>query len=418
MKKRKLLSEFILLLLFIVCSMTTVMAKESDKVSGKCGENVYWTYDREKHEMTIDGHGDMYAYDQIYSRKYERCIVKTKVLKIGKNVEKVPEDAFTFLRVENKVYVEVHGDMEKFERCTLSHATKIKLYGNADTLAASVREGYVKKIVKAKGNKKIKIKNKMVLSPDGKELYLYYGKEKDLKIPDNITRIRENAVVYPRLRKVTLGKKVREIDDAAFLGCYNLEELQSNKKLRSIGTAAFEGTDLKKITLPDKIKIGMGAFRDTKIKSVILSHKAEVGIMAFPEKTEIIPKEGIGGVQMSLGEAFYDDRDGDGIERIVLRWPEVRGADGYEIKLIQGDRVQELTCKKNRKTIRNTNFSFDDEFFVYYREGGYGIEYRPEPGSENPVSVRIRAYKKTKNGKKYGKWSILQVLQRYASSEA
>lgn len=74
------------------------------------------------------------------------------------------------------------------------------------------------------------------------------------------------------LESIDLGSDVTSIDNYAFQGCTNLNELIiDGENLITIGNYAFEGVPMKTLTLPDSVEdIGYGAFFDTGIEAFVV----------------------------------------------------------------------------------------------------------------------------------------------------
>ena len=68
---------------------------------------------------------------------------------------------------------------------------------------------------------------------DGEEVLLlgYLGSEKDIVIPEGVTRIAKYAFNEDDIVSVTLPESLTEIGDSAFSGCYNLKEVYNNSAL-------------------------------------------------------------------------------------------------------------------------------------------------------------------------------------------
>ena len=67
----------------------------------------------------------------------------------------------------------------------------------------------------AKGNKKYKVQDKLLLSKNGKELYAYVGCNRNLKVPEGVKRIRQNALAGTNAVSIYLPKTIDIIDSRA-----------------------------------------------------------------------------------------------------------------------------------------------------------------------------------------------------------
>ena len=85
-------------------------------------------------------------------------------------------------------------------------------------------------------------------------------------IPDNAFR------EYKEIIRISLGENVNEIGEAAFFRCENLEEVEWNPMLKTIGICAFYESGLQTLHLPDGVeRIERSAFNECKkLQSVFL----------------------------------------------------------------------------------------------------------------------------------------------------
>ena len=169
-------------------------------------------------------------------------------------------------------------------------------------------------------------KNDLLLSKDGKEVYMSFNESTDITIPDGVEKLYSlggynfynvknvnlpdtlkylggrwssiTKVTLPngleeigyeafdnsKLTKIVIPDSVKEIGGHAFCGS-NLKTVKFGKNLTVIGNGAFRSCyNLKSVTIPKKVKeIGMSAFRDCKnLKSITISKKVEnIGSSAF-----------------------------------------------------------------------------------------------------------------------------------------
>ena len=61
----------------------------------------------------------------------------------------------------------------------------------------------------------------------------------ETKIPNTITEIGSDAFAYSAIRRITIPKSVKYIDNCAFYGCKYLEEINMNNGVTTISYGAF-----------------------------------------------------------------------------------------------------------------------------------------------------------------------------------
>ena len=99
------------------------------------------------------------------------------------------------------------------------------------------------------------LKNITVLKSDyftpHEQVYLL----KHLELPDNITKIAENAFTNSCLESIIIPDSVTKIGDRAFSHCRQLKSIRLPKYLKKIGVAVFDHTALESIEFPPNIKL-------------------------------------------------------------------------------------------------------------------------------------------------------------------
>lgn len=104
----------------------------------------------------------------------------------------------------------------------------------------------------------------VVYNADRDEIRLYAGNAEEFVIPDGVTKIYYNAFrSNTTLKKVTIPKSVRYIEDAAFAFCTNLAQviIPDDAELLQIGFRAFAFSGLKEISIPASVtKLGAHSY--------------------------------------------------------------------------------------------------------------------------------------------------------------
>lgn len=176
--------------------------------SGKCGENVHWSF--KDGILTISGNGDMYSFKYDYSppwKKFE-SIIETVVIEQG-----------------------------------ISNIGNYAFYNYFDNL------------------KTVMLPNSVVNI--GKSAFCGCKSLETIALPDSITNIGMDAFLGCRsLETITLPNGVTSIENGTFQGCSNLKTIILPSGITSVGADAFYGcSNLGTIVLPNSItSIGSWAF--------------------------------------------------------------------------------------------------------------------------------------------------------------
>ena len=130
------------------------------------------------------------------------------------------------------------------------------------------------------------VQNGLLLSHDGKTLYLCIGDEsRDVESPEGVERIEPGAFKgHGRLRNVVIPESVVRIGDEAFARCPELREAILPEGLSILPTRTFyECRKLATAFLPDRIQtVGKQAFAGcTSLAKVSLSRTAKIEPWAF-----------------------------------------------------------------------------------------------------------------------------------------
>jgi len=82
----------------------------------------------------------------------------------------------------------------------------------------------------------------------------YKGSEKEVIVPEGVTKIDDEAFLGKKIKSVVLPDSLTDIGLCAFEYCEKLESIHLPKNLDCIGYAAFEGcTSLTSIVIPDSV---------------------------------------------------------------------------------------------------------------------------------------------------------------------
>lgn len=390
----------------------SVYAQEQKNIStGKCGDNVIYTYDKDTKTVTVSGSGEMwddiklssalkgaehiviengvtsigsFSFDYLYEAKSVKIADSVKTIKkyaLG-DIEGEVEIPASVTKVEEYAIgakkIIVKGDLKGYEYCAFGglYTDEIVLYGSAEDLGkASVNcggEGLTVTI--AQENSKCTLKNGCILSKNGKTLYYYISNNSKVVIPDSVETICDCAFFGMDISEVTLGKKVKEIGISAFEYA-NLQKVNFNKALKKIGDRAFNNTELKKVSLKGKVAIGNDVFSTSAV---------------------ITNKKGIKQSQTTITNSVVDNN------KYNITFSKVTDAKGYQVNIKAG--------KKTYKYFTATN-SYKKGVVKAVTKYYNTLDSDEEKmDMKTAVTVTVRPYKIVKGKKVYGKWSKKSVV--------
>ena len=195
---------------------------ETQEVSGDCGENVTWRYDRESRTLTISGSGAMADYDK------SNTLAPWLHTKLNQNG--------------------VNWGKTKFHIRSLVIESGVTNIGSYAFLNCYDLEN---------------VTISETVTHIGEGAFNSCGSLTAITIPNGVTEIGNKAFESCGLTELTLADSVTSIGDYAFRYC-NLKKVEFSKGLTSIGEGAFRmNYGLKSITLPTGVtNIGYEAFFD------------------------------------------------------------------------------------------------------------------------------------------------------------
>lgn len=218
---KKVISLFLVILTIMSISATAVYA-ETSAVTGKCGENITYTYDEKTKTLSVEGTGKMYDYlnyVQIYSylhgKKYSKEYpVQPEPLRTAEHI--VISDGITYIGRN------AFGSQGVGRTVTVEIGKDVKIIGEEAFYKCNITE---------------------------------------IVIPDSVTEIGERAFQYSDIEKLTLGLSVKTIGNEAF-SVNNLKSIIIPDSVVNIGDYAFYGNDfLEYVELGKSVKtVGKLAF--------------------------------------------------------------------------------------------------------------------------------------------------------------
>jgi len=204
----------------------------------------------------------------VFANSYKKLIV-------GKNV--FGGTALESLRFPNGTY--------ELKDCAAGTVAEIYIPASVKKIGAGVVNHKTKKVTIDKKNKKFKMKDGILYSYNGKTLIGASAKvKKNVKVPKAVTKIGKMAFAGTNVKTVTLTNKIKTIPKGAFYKCKKLTSVKNTENVREIEYGAFARCyKLKDIgALPNLAEIERAAFwNDSKLTLHLSKNVATIDDYAF-----------------------------------------------------------------------------------------------------------------------------------------
>ncbi len=164
----------------------------------------------------------------------------------------------------------------ELKECAAGTVAEIYIPASVKKIGAGVVNYKTKKVTIDKKNKKFKMKDGILYSYNGKTLIGASAKvKKNIKIPKAVTKIGQMAFAGTNVKTVTLNDKIKTIPKGAFYECEKLTSVKLTKNVRKVEYGAFARCyKLKDIgALPNLAEIERAAFWDDSKLTLHLSKK-------------------------------------------------------------------------------------------------------------------------------------------------
>ena len=304
-----LLMSFVMLFSIISSVNLSAYAEES-ATSGKCGYNVYWSYDEGSKTLTISGTGAMYDYNNVYygyslnmltvkieagvttigNEAFLNCSSLTSVT-IPNSVTTIGLRAFdgcrslTSVTIPNSVTtirecafdscysltsVKIGNSVTTIGNCAFRYCnslTSVTIPNSVTTIGEGAFDGCrsLTSIDVASGNLNYSSKDGVLFDKNKSKLIQYPqdNQRTEYTISNSVTTILSHAFSHcSSLTSVTIPDSVTTIGKYAFSDCSGLTSVTIGNSVTTIGGHAFSGcSGLTSVTIPNSVTtIGEYAF--------------------------------------------------------------------------------------------------------------------------------------------------------------
>ena len=259
-----LLMSFVMLL--SVTAGVDLSAYAADATSGKCGDNVYSSYDEGSKTLTISGTGVMYDFDDSSEAPWYGYSEDILTVKISSGVTTIGD--FAFYDCNSLTSVTIPDSVTTigvFAFYDCNSLTSVKIPDSVTTIGNCAFSG-CSSLTSVKISKSVKI------------------------IEDHAFGGCSN------LTSVTIPNSVTTIEEGAFGGCSSLTSVTICNSVKTIGLSAFGGcSSLTRVTIPNSVTtIGYHAFGDCSsltsidVASGNLNYSSGDGVLFDKNKSTLI----------------------------------------------------------------------------------------------------------------------------------
>ncbi len=311
----------ILLFAGLFISAAQIQAKDDDK--GKCGQDVYWSYDWKSATLTVSGKGEMLScgwmenediYETMEKAVIEEgvtsichsafspvnaendCNFLEKGIKLPSTLRSIGDEAFAHSGLQEMV---IPAGLEEMGSGVFKDCSFITTVNFPDHLTRIEKETFAD----CRGLEKLTIPSSVTYIGEG--AFAYCDALQTVTLPDSVKEMGKRVFrrcdslqtvkwggaekIPPEtfydcreLKTVELPEGLLEIQDNAFRYCGKLEKPAVPGSVRSIGKGAFSYcVSIKELTLPESVMaLGEGAFEKC----------AGLKKIGLPNKLTVIPK--------------------------------------------------------------------------------------------------------------------------------
>ena len=367
---KKVLSLLLsLTMLLSIVSIVDFSAYADTLTTGKCGDNVTYSFDTSTGMLKISGTGKMtdYSYHN-YSPFYQNTNIESVSIEDG--VTSIGD--FAFCHCKSLTNVTIGNSVTSIGECAFLRCASLISITIPNSVTSIENEAFedctsLKSIEVSGNNKNYSSLDGVLFNKDKSKLITYPAGKADSEyaIPNSVTSIDYYAFnSCTSLTSITIPNSVTGIGGSAFYGCTSLASITIPNSVTSIGGSAFYGcTSLASITIPNSVtSIGYFAFNScTSLTSITIPDSVtSIGEDAFRSCTSLTSITIPDSVTSIGSSAFYNCKSLTKVDYngTVSQWKSIKGYDNVSkiIKCTDG-----IVGNGNTVTIDNLKYKIYDD---------------------------------------------------------
>ncbi|MDD6396479.1 MAG: leucine-rich repeat protein [Firmicutes bacterium] len=230
-------------------SIVDYYQNEESSASGKCGDNLTWTFEKATGVLTISGNGNMYWEQWDFEHNTPWDDYKNEITSVAFNGKITSIYGSAFMGCNNLDSIVIPDTVITIGQYAFRKCQNLQSVSIPDSVTTIEKDAFSECIRLTD----ITLSN----SISAINYHTFYGcvSLRSITIPDSVTVIEEGAFYNcTGLTSVKIPNSVITIGRSSFKGCTNLKDVVVGDSVKTIKQAAFENcTSLKCITLPTSL---------------------------------------------------------------------------------------------------------------------------------------------------------------------
>lgn len=231
---------------------------ENFSYSGKCGENLTYSFNTDTKTLTISGTGDMFGFKQYnkqpwngYQKDIQKIVIEDGVTSIGDHA---------FCSLVNLTDISIPESVTSIGDISFSNVglTEIHIPSKVNDLQRSIfGNNKTLKIIISEDSLYYTTIDDVIYSKDMSELVIYpdWKEDKSFTVPDGVTTLKDSCFFSNGyLQELILSDTVTDVGKCSISFCINLKSLKLSSGLKTIHTGNFANMkNLQVVIIPEGV---------------------------------------------------------------------------------------------------------------------------------------------------------------------